>query len=237
MKRNTRLFVIKKWSIKWWIPVFLITCGFVHQKVCVVLRRVPTTVLLSTSRIFFITVWEICEREMQAATHCNTLQHTATHCNTLRHTATYHRVRDMWERCKPHLFSQQYKPHLFDHPSLHSSKNLRRFQENLLLSSVLQCVAVCCSVLQCVAVCCSVNSVAFKRIFSWVGTLERGHSWAWDTSSSSPVASSKMSTRVIENITYKDTLEHNAGQNSHFFGITTSISLWVRKCQGYIQMA
>jgi len=28
-------------------------------------------------------------RELSAATHCNTLQHTATHCNTLQRTATH----------------------------------------------------------------------------------------------------------------------------------------------------
>jgi len=29
------------------------------------------------------------EKEVCAATHCNTLQHAATHCNTLQHTATH----------------------------------------------------------------------------------------------------------------------------------------------------
>jgi len=35
-----------------------------------------------------------------------------------------------------------------------------------MMSSVLQCVAVCCSVLQCVAVCCSVLRCAAVRVYS-----------------------------------------------------------------------
>ena len=55
------------------------------------------------------------------ATHCHTLPHTATHCNTLQHSATHCNV--------------------LQHTATHCNTQGRW------LSSVLQCVAMCCRVL------------------------------------------------------------------------------------------
>ena len=71
-------------------------------------------------------------REIEAATHCNTLQHIATHCNTERDSvALLKGFRCMWKERKMRAKRER-------------ERQSRR-------QSVLQCVAMCCSVLQLVA--------------------------------------------------------------------------------------
>ena len=52
------------------------------------------------------------------------------------------------------IFRQQGKGNLVDLAAVVAGNDPREL--HVAISSVLQCVAVCCSVLQCVAVCCSV---------------------------------------------------------------------------------
>ena len=85
------------------------------------------------------------DADLNAATHCNTLQHAATHCNTLQHTAT-HCI--MLQHTASHCNTHSYQEDGYDPPEdadLNAATHCNTLQHAATHCNTLQYAATHCN--------------------------------------------------------------------------------------------